>query len=199
MTQPSVEPFLFRRYNGSRREYPIPSVPVLGKSGLQRPRGSSGGTASRFHGLIQRVHQLVSATRSGGLLTRLGCSTAAPRTPEGSTTALPPVISCPVAPDPFRAAGSYHRQHLSHRLSIHTGTVFPPPAKPARRQQSQHRNSSRGVEKGSTKRMVPSLPPHQPGQQETSQLALLAAPQLRKERRRIPETSGKAQLQVLSV
>ena len=196
-TQPSVEPFLFRRYNGSRREYPFPSVPDLGESGLQRPRGSSGGTASRFRGLIQRVHQLVSATRSRGLLARLGRSVAAPRTPEGSTTPLPPVISRPFARDPFRAAGSHHWQYLSHRLSIHTGPVFPPSAEPACRQQSRHRNQSRGVEKKCTKRTVPPLPPHQPGRQETSQFALLEAPRLRKERRRIPAASRKAQLQVL--
>ena len=196
-TPPSVEPFIFRRYNGIQREYPIPSVPVLGESGLRRPRGSSGGTASRFRGLIQRVHQLVSASRSGGILTRLGCSATAPRTSEGSPTALPPVILRPFARDPLRAAGPYHRQHLSHWLSIHAGTVFPPPAKPARRQQSRHRYQSRGVEKECTKRTVPSLLPHQPGRQETSQLALLAAPRLRKERRRIPETSRKEELQIL--
>ena len=95
MTQPSVEPFIFRRYHGCRREYPIPSVPILGESGLWRPRGSSRGTASQFHGLIQRVHQLISATRSGGLLARLGRSTAVPRTSEGSTTALPPSSRAP--------------------------------------------------------------------------------------------------------
>ena len=95
MTQPSVEPFLFRRYNGSQREYPIPSVPVLRESGLRRPRGSSGGTASWFRRLIQQVHQVVSATRSGGILARLGHSTTAPRTPEGSMTALPPSSHAP--------------------------------------------------------------------------------------------------------
>ena len=195
MTQPSVEPFLFCRYNGSRREYPISSVPVLGESGLQRPRGSSGGTASRFHGLIQRVHQLVSATRSGGLLARLGRPASAPRTSEGSTTALPPVISRPLARDPLRAAGSYHRQHLSHRLSIHAGTIFPPSAKPARRQQSRHRYPGRGVEKKCTERTVPPLPPYQPS--EPSEKGSLAPPRLRKERRRIPQASRKAQLQVL--
>ena len=195
MTQPSVEPFLFCRYNGCWREYPIPSVPVLGESGLRRPRGSSGGTASRFHGLIQRVHQLVSATCSGGILARLGCPAPAPRTSEGSTTALPPVISCPFARDPLRAAGSYHRQHHSHRLSIHAGSVFPPSAKQARRQQSQHRNPSRGVEKKCTERTVPPLPPHQPS--EPTKKGSLALPQLRKEQRRIPEASRKAQLQVL--
>ena len=194
-TQPSVEPFLFRRYNGCRREYPFPSVPDLGESGLRRPRGSSGGTASRFHGLIQRVHQLVSATCSGGLLARLGRSASAPRTPEGSTTALPPVISRPFTRDPFRAAGSYHRQHLSHRLSIHAGTVFPPSAQLARRQQSRHRNPSRGVEKKCTERMVPPLPSYQPS--EPTKKGSLAPPRLRKERRRIPEASRKAQLQVL--
>ena len=197
MTQPSVEPFLFRRYNGSRQEYPIPSVPDLGESDLRRSRGSSGGTASRFHGLIQRVHQLVSATRSGGLFARLGRSVTAPRTSEGSTTALPPVISRPFTQDSLRAAGSYHRQHLGHRLSVHASTVFPPPAQSARRQQSRHRNPSRGVEKKCTKRTVPPLPPHQSGRQETSQLALLATPRLRKEQRRIPETPRKAQLQIL--
>ena len=195
MTQPSVEPFVFRRYNGSRWEYPIPSVPILGESGLRRPRGSSGGTASHFHGLIQRVHQLVSATCSGGILARLGCSATAPRTPEGSTTALPPVISRPFTRDPLRAAGSYHRQHHSHWLSVHAGTVFPPPAQPARRQQSRHRNLSRGVEKKCTERTVPPLPPYQPG--GTAEKVLLVPPQLRKEQRRIPEASRKAQLQVL--
>ena len=185
----------FRRYNGSRREYPIPSVPVLGESGLQRPRGSSGGTASRFHRLIQQVHQLVSATRSGGLFARLGRSAKAPRTPEGSMTALPPVISRPFARDPLRAARPYHRQHHSHRLSVHTGTVFPPPAQSACWQQSRHRNPSRGVEKKCTKRMVPPLPPYQPS--EPSEKGSLATPRLRKERRRIPQASRKAQLQVL--
>ena len=194
-TQPSIEPFLLRRYNGSQQEYPISSVPVPGESGLRRPRGSSGGTASRFHGLIQRVHQLVSATRSGGILARLGRSATAPRTPEGSTTALPPIISCPFARDSLRAARSYHRQHLSHRLSVHAGTVFPPPAQSARRQQSRHRDQSRGVEKKCTKRTVPSLPPHQPSR--SGEKDLLAPPRLRKERRRIPEASRKAQLQVL--
>ena len=181
MTQPSVEPFVFHQYNGSRREYPIPSVPVLGESGLRQPRGSSGGTASRFCGLIQRVHQLVSATCSGGLLARLGRSATAPRTSEGSTTALPPVISRPFTQDSLRAAGSYHRQHLSDRLSVHASTVFPPSAKLARWQQSRHRDQSRGVEKKCTKRTVPPLPPHQPGQQETSELGSLAPPRLRKE------------------
>ena len=193
--QPSVEPFVFRRYNGSRREYPLPSVPDLGESGLRRPRGSSGGTASRFSGLIQRVHQLVSATRSRGLFARLGRRTKAPTSPEGSTTALPPVISRPVARDPFRAAGPYHRHHLSHRLSVHAGTVFPPPAQSACRQQSRHRNSSRGVEKKRTKRTVPPLPPHQPS--EPAEKGSLAPPRFRKERRRIPEASRKAQLQIL--
>ena len=195
MTQPSVEPFLFRRYNGSRREYPIPSVPDLGESGLRRPRGSSRGTASRFRGLIQQVHQLVSATCSGGLLTRLGRSVTAPRTPEGSTTALSPVISHPFARDPLRAAGPHHRQHLSHRLSIHTGTDFPPSAKPARWQQSRHCDPSRGVEKKRTQRMVPPLPPYQPGR--LTEKGLLVPPRLRKERRNLPEASRKAQLQVL--
>ena len=195
MTQPSVEPFVFRRYNGCWREYPIPSVPVLGESGLRRPRGSSGGTASCFHGLIQRVHQFVSATCSGGIFARLGCLAAVPRTPEGSTTALPPVISCPFARDPLRAAGPHHRQHLSHWLSIHAGTVFPPPAKPAHRQQSRRCNPSRGVEKKCTERTVPPLPPHQPS--EPSEKVSLAPPRLRKERRRIPEAPRKAQLQVL--
>ena len=195
MTQPSVEPFLFRRYNGCRWEYPIPSVSVLGESGLWRPRGSSGGTASRFHGLIQRVHQFISATRSGGIFARLGRSAAAPRTPEGSMTALPPVISRPFARDPLRAAGSYHRQHLSHQLSVHAGPVFPPSAKLACQQQSRHCNTSRGVEKKCTKRTVPPLPAHQPS--EPTKKGSLAPPRLRKERRRIPKASRKAQLQVL--
>ena len=195
MTQPSVEPFVFRRYNGSRREYPLSSVPVLGESGLWRPRGSSGGTASHFHGLIQRVHQLVSATRSGGIFARLGRSVTAPRTPEGSTTALPPVISRPFARDPLQAAGPHHRQHHSHRLSVHAGTVFPPSAKPARRQPSRHRDQSRGVEKKCTERTVPPLPPYQPS--EPTEKGSLAPSRLRKERRRIPEASRKAQLQVL--
>ena len=194
-TQPSVEPFLLRRYNGSRREYPIPSVPVLGESGLRRPRGSSGGTASHFCGLFQQVHQFVSATRSGGIFARLGRSATAPRTPEGRTTALPPVISCPFARDPLRAARSYHQQHISHRLSVHAGTVFPPSAEPARRQQSRHRNPGRGVEKKCTKRMVPSLSPHQPSR--SPEKDLLVPPRLRKEQRRIPEASRKAQLQIL--
>ena len=195
MTPPSVKPFVFRRYNGSRREYPIPSVPVLGESGLRRPRGSSGGTASRFCGLIQRVHQLVSATCSGGILARLGHSATAPRTPEGSMTALPPVISRPFARDPFRAARPYHRQHLSHQLSVHAGTIFPPPAKSACWQQSRHRHQSRGVEKKCTKSTVPPLPPHQPS--EPTDRDLLAPPRLRKERRRLPQASRKAQLQIL--
>ena len=164
MTQPSVEPFLFCRYNGCRREYPVPSVPVLRESGPQRPRGSSRGTASRFRGLFQRVHQFVSATHSGGILARLGRSVATPRTSESSTTALPPIISCPFTQDPLRAAGPYHWQHLSHQLSIHTGTIFPPPAESARRQQSRHRNPSRGVEKKCTERTVPPLLPHQPSE-----------------------------------
>ena len=180
---------------GACATYPIPSVPVLGESGLRRPRGSSGGTASCFRRLIQRVHQLVSATRSGGLLARLGCSATAPRTPEGSTTALPPVISHPFARDPLRAAGSHHRQHLSHQLSVHAGTVFPPPAKLACQQQSQHRYLSRGVEKKHTERTVPPLLPHQPS--EPANRDLLATPRLRKERRRLPEASRKVQLQVL--
>ena len=192
MTQPSVEPFVFRRYNGSRQEYPIPSLPVLGESGLWRPRGSSGGTASQFHGLIQRVHQFVSATRSRGIFARLGHSTAAPRTSEDSTTALPPVISRPFAQDPLRAAGPHHRQHICPQLSIHASTVFPPPAKPARRQQSRHHNPSRGVEKKCTKGMVPPLLPHQPS--EPTKKGSLAPLRLRKERRRIPEASRKAQL-----
>ena len=194
-TQPSVEPFIFRRYNRSRREYPFPSVPDLGESGLRRPRGSSGGTASRFSRLIQRVHQLVSATRSRGIFARLGRRAKAPRSSEGSTTALPPVISRPFARNPLRAAGPHHWQHLSHRLSIHAGTVFPPSAKSARRQQSRHRNQSRGVEKECTKGTVPSLPPHQPSRSDEKDL--LAPPRLRKERRRIPQASRKAQLQVL--
>ena len=191
-TQPSVEPFIFRRYHGRRREYPIPSVSDLGESGLRQPRGSSGGTASQFHGLIQRVHQFVSATRSGGILARLGRSAAVPRASEGSMTALPPVISRPFARDPLRAARPHHRQHLSHRLSIHAGTVLPTPAKPARQQQSRHRNPSRGVEKKRTKRTVPSLLPHQSGEQADRDL--LATPQLRKERRHILAASRKAQL-----
>ena len=195
MTQPSVEPFLFCRYNGCWREYPIPSVPVLGESGLWRPRGSSGGTASRFHGLIQRVHQLVSASRSGGLLTRLGCAVSPPRASEGSTTALPPIISRPFTRDPFRAAGPHHQQHYSHRLSIHAGAVFPPSAKPACRQPSQHCKPSRGVEKKCTERTVPPLPPHQPS--GPTKKDPLVPPRLRKERRRIPKASGKAQLQIL--
>ena len=194
-TQPSVEPFVFRRYNGSRREYPFPSVSDLGESGLRRPRGSSGGTASRFRGLIQRVHQLLSATRSGGLLARLGCSATAPRTSEGSSSALSPVISRPFARDPLRATGTHHRQHLNLRLSIHAGTIFPAPAKSARRQPSRHHNQSRGVEKKRTERTVPPLPPHQPS--EPTEKGSLAPPRLRKERRRIPKASRKAQLQVL--
>ena len=195
MTQPSVEPFLFRRYNGSQRKYPIPSVPVLRESGLRRPRGSSRGTASQFHRLIQRVHQLISATRSGGLFARLGRTVATSRAPEGSTTALPPVISRPIAQDPLRAARPYHRQHHSNQLSIYAGSVFPPPAKPARRQQSRHHNQSRGVEKECTERTVPPLSPHQPSR--LGKKDLLAPPRLRKERRRIPEAPRKAQLQVL--
>ena len=141
-TQPSVEPFIFRRYNGSRREYPFPSVPILGESGLRQPRGSSGGTASRFRRLIQQVHQLLSASRSGGLSARLGRTVAASRASEGSPSALPPIISRLFTRDSLRAAGPHHRQHLSHRLSIHAGTLFPPSAQLARRQQSRHRNTS---------------------------------------------------------
>ena len=157
---PSVVPFILRRYNGSR--HPISAVPDLRELSQQRPRSSSGGTASHFiKRLIQQVHQLLPVASCPGL----------PQSPWGpaplsapSGTPLTPYISRPFARHHTQAAGPYHRHHHRYWLSIHASTLFPPASsKLAHRQPGRCSSQGRRLETRRTNRTVPPSQAREPG------------------------------------
>ena len=136
-SQPSVKPFLLHQLHSRCQEYPQPSVPNLRELSQWRPRSSSGGSASHFiHRLVNRVHSFLTALSSTSVPRHSHGQTPVSHTRGTQIPLVPSIISHPITPDHLGASGPHHQVHLSHQLSIHTGTVFPPPAQSAHWQQS---------------------------------------------------------------